>query len=106
MGAMTNAWLLLLASRKFWMAVTSMIAMTGVVVLRALDKIPTDAMVPMLGAITATGLGVITSIAWEDAAGKKSQVDVQVAPSVPVPASASTPEKSEESDEGDENDEE
>jgi len=60
----------LLTSRKFWIGTMSVAATLGAVLLRALNKIPADALVPTMAAITATGLGVIGSIAWEDAASK------------------------------------
>lgn len=60
----------LLGSRKFWVGTLTIAATVGAVVLRVVDKIPADALVPTIAAITATGLTVIGSIAWEDAAAK------------------------------------
>ena len=71
-ACMKNAWSLLLASRKFWMGLLTIVAVVSSVVLRALDKIPADALLPTISAITAVGLGIIGSIAWEDAASKRA----------------------------------
>ena len=67
-----NTVVALLSSRKFWVGLLTIAATVGAVVLRVTDKIPSDALVPTIVAITATGLGVIGSIAWEDAALKGS----------------------------------
>lgn len=64
------AWSLLFASRKFWIGTLSITATLGAVFLRAIDKLPADALLPTIAAITTTGLGVIGSIAWEDSAAK------------------------------------
>ena len=69
---MTNAWALLFGSRKFWTATLTVLAVLGAVVLRALDKIPADALLPTIGALTSTGLGLVGAIAWEDAAAKSA----------------------------------
>lgn len=86
---------LLLASRKFWVGSLSLAATFSVVLLRALDKIPADAMIPTMAAITATGLGVVSSIAWEDSSRNKvlaaSETKPQSAPSQTVNVNAVSP---------------
>jgi hypothetical protein len=67
---MVNTFSALLSSRKFWVGTLTVIATLGAVLLRSLDKIPADALLPTIGAVTTLGLGVIGSIAWEDAALK------------------------------------
>lgn len=84
---MTTAWALLFASRKFWVGFLTIVSVIAVVVLRVTDKIPGDALVPTLSAVTALGLGVIGSIAWEDVAEKRAGG----APESPAPPSAPTP---------------
>lgn len=79
---MKNAWLALLSSRKTWVGLLTVASVVGAVVLRALDKLPAEALVPTIGAISSVGLGIIGSIAWEDSAAKGSKttkVDVEVA---------------------------
>lgn len=75
---------LLLASRKFWVGSLSLAATFGVVLLRALDKIPADAMIPTMAAITATGLGVVSSIAWEDSSKSKVAAAEASKPTAPT----------------------
>lgn len=57
----------LLNSRKFFVGAISLTAVFGSVLLRALNLIPQDALVPTISAITATGLGFMASQAHEDA---------------------------------------
>lgn len=64
--SMKNALIALLSSRKTWVGLLTVFSVVGAVVLRALDKLPADALVPTIGAISSIGLGIIGSIAWED----------------------------------------
>ncbi len=50
----------------------SVAAVFAAVLLRSLQLIPADALVPTIVAITTTGLGFIGSVAWEDAAAAKN----------------------------------
>lgn len=72
---MLAAWSALFSSRKFWVGTITVAAVIGAVVLRALDKVPADALVPTITAMTAAALGVIGSIAWEDTSKKKGADD-------------------------------
>lgn len=63
---MLKAWSVLFSSRKFWVGTISVLAIVLAVLLRTLDKIPADALIPTISSITTLGLGVIGSIAWED----------------------------------------
>jgi hypothetical protein len=76
----------LFSSRKFWIGTLTIAATLGAVFLRATGKLPADALVPTIGAITSVGLSVIGSIAWEDSASKGA--GGSAAP--PLPASAET----------------
>ncbi len=58
----------LLSSRKFWVGAISLAAVFGAVLLRSMKLIDSEALVPTISAITATGLGYIGSTAYEDAA--------------------------------------
>lgn len=69
---MIDTWKLLLASRKFWVGFLTIVCVTSAVVLRALDKIPADALMPTIAAMAGTGMSIIGSIAWEDSAAKKA----------------------------------
>lgn len=59
---------LLLTSRKFWIGTISVLGVACAVLLRVLDKIPVDALTPTILAIAATGVSVVTGVAWEDSA--------------------------------------
>jgi hypothetical protein len=74
---MLKTWSALLSSRKFWTGTITVAAVIGAVALRATGKIPADALVPTIVAITATALGVIGGIAWED--GKRNEAGSDVA---------------------------
>lgn len=67
---MLNAWSLLFGSRKFWLGLLTLASLAAAVVLRVTDKIPADALVPTITALTAVGISSVLSIAWEDAAEK------------------------------------
>jgi len=69
---MLNSWKLLLQSRKFWVGTITVLAVFASVYLRAAGKIPADALIPTIAAITSTALGLIGGIAWEDVANKDS----------------------------------
>ncbi len=60
----------LAASRKFLSGVLALAAVFSAVLLRALDKIPADALVPTIASITAVAFGFISAVAKEDAAVK------------------------------------
>lgn len=72
---MINTWILLLNSRKFWVGTITVAAVFGSVYLRATGKIPPDALIPTISAITAAALGVIGSIAWENVAKNDKAVE-------------------------------
>lgn len=74
----------LLNSRKWWVGSLTILATFGVLALRALDKIPADAMGMTMATLTTIGLGVIGSIAWEDTTAKKA--DATRAAPAPAPA--------------------
>lgn len=63
---------LLAGSRKFWVGTLTIVAIASTTALVALGKIPPTAYLATLAAVTTTGLGVIGSIAWEDAAQKSN----------------------------------
>lgn len=69
MNSTVNA---LLTSRKFWTGTLSMAAVFAAVLLRSLNLIPADALIPTIVAITTTALGFIGATAWEDVADKKA----------------------------------
>ena len=83
---MTSAWSQLFASRKFWVGFLTVVSVVGAVVLRVTDKIPAEALVPTISSVTAVGLGIIGSIAWEDVAksGASSKAEAAAAPVVSV----------------------
>ncbi len=56
----------LLNSRKWWVGTMSVAAVFAAVLLRSLQLIPADALIPTIAAITTTGLGFIGSTAWEN----------------------------------------
>lgn len=60
----------LFASRKFVSGVLALAAVFSAVLLRALDKIPADALVPTIASITTVAFGFISAVAKEDAAVK------------------------------------
>lgn len=70
---MKNAWVALLSSRKWWVGTLTVGAVIAATTLVALGKLPAAQLVPTIAAITATGMGVIGAIAWEDVASKASQ---------------------------------
>ncbi len=67
---MLKTWSTLLASRKMWVGLLTIVSVLGSLYLRAKDLIPSDAMVPTILSFSATGLSIIGSIAWEDASAK------------------------------------
>lgn len=67
---MKETFITLLASRKFWVGTLTVVAVAAATTLRALNLIPSDALIPTITAITATGLGFIGATAAEDAAKK------------------------------------
>ena len=69
---MKDAVVALLSSRKFFVGTITVLAVISAVVLRALDKIPADALVPTIVSLTAVALGVIGTIAWEDTASAQA----------------------------------
>ncbi len=62
-----DTWHILFTSRKFWVGTISVTAVFAAVLLRSLNLIPADALIPTITAITATGLGFIGATAHEDA---------------------------------------
>jgi hypothetical protein len=62
----------LLSSRKFYVGTLTIIAVIAAVVMVVLGKIPPEHLTVTIGAITATGITVIGSIAWEDGAAKNA----------------------------------
>jgi hypothetical protein len=60
----------LLSSRKFLTGAMSITAVICAVVLQSLGKIPPEALIPTIIAITTTGLGFIGATAYEDGAAK------------------------------------
>lgn len=67
---MTNAWALLLRSRKFWTGLIAVLAIAAAVTLRALGLLPADALLPTIAAIATLGTSIILGTAAEDAAQK------------------------------------
>jgi hypothetical protein len=70
---MMNAWTALFASRKFWIGTLSVVSVIGAVVLVAMGKVDKDHLVPTITAISAIGVTLIGSIAWEDSAQKRNE---------------------------------
>jgi hypothetical protein len=60
----------LASSRKVWVGIVTLCAIAGAITLRIFDKIPSDAIVPTIYAISGVGLTLIGGIAYEDAAEK------------------------------------
>jgi hypothetical protein len=81
---MIEMWKVLLASRKFWIGMLSVVCVIAAVTLRALDKIPADALVPTIASLTAIAGGFMLSTAWEDVATKSVQAAASTRPS-PAP---------------------
>jgi hypothetical protein len=81
---MVETWKVLLASRKFWVGLISVVCVIAAVTLRALDKIPADALVPTIASLTAIAGGFMLSTAWEDVATKSVQAAASTRPS-PAP---------------------
>lgn len=78
---------LLLASRKIWVGTMTVIAIAAATTLVALGKLPASELTTTIAGLTAVGLGVIGSIAWEDV--NKSKVQVAEA-TKPAPATTQT----------------
>ncbi len=80
----------LFSSRKVWVSIITVLSVIGAVVLRATDKIPADALIPMIGSLSAAGIALIGSIAYEDAAQKGASIVTNYV-STPSPPPATPP---------------
>lgn len=74
----------LFSSRKFWTGTISLAAVFAAVLLRSLNLIPADALIPTIVAITTTALGFIGATAWEDVAASKADAVANTTPVSPV----------------------
>ena len=63
----------LASSRKFWVGTITVLAIAGAVLLVALGKLDAAQLTATIAGITAVGITVIGSIAWEDTAEKKAK---------------------------------
>lgn len=63
---------LLFASRKFWVGTITVLAIVVGSVLVSMGKIDATLLVVTIAGIAGTGMTLIGSIAWEDAAEKRS----------------------------------
>lgn len=78
----------LFSSRKFLTSAIAMCSVLGVVYLRATGKIPADAMIPTITAMTTAALGLIGATAYEDGQKiKQGQIPVnpRTIPPPPLP---------------------
>ena len=88
---MKNAWIALLSSRKWWTGFLTISAIATATFLVHAKMLETAQLVPTIGAITAIGISVIGSIAWEDSSAKKSAANTTISASATVPEKRETP---------------
>lgn len=69
---MFATWGLLLQSRKFWIGIITLLAISGAITLVAIGKLDQAALVSTITAITGLGIATIGSIAWEDTTKAKA----------------------------------
>lgn len=85
-----NTFVTLLNSRKFYVGAFSMLGIAAATLLRALDKIPADALLPTIVGIAGLGTAFIAATGLEDAAKNL------VLPGAPDAGSPSEPAKKDE----------
>src|SRR5882724_8915716 len=76
---MFATWGLLLQSRKFWTGTLTIVGVLGAVLMVALGKVDAAHLVPTIMAITATGLTLIGTTAWEDTSKTKANAQINAA---------------------------
>jgi hypothetical protein len=76
---MFSTWGLLLQSRKMWVGLLALLSIAGTLLLVTIGKIPAEAMVPTIAAVSGIGLSIIGSIAWEDTVRARSNASTNTA---------------------------
>lgn len=71
---MTSTFSNLLQSRKFWIGTLSVAAVFAAVLLRTLNLIPAEALIPTITAVTAAGMTGVSAIAIESVSADKVEI--------------------------------